>query len=433
MSQSSAVREKPKVKPPSDQVKWPAPPGREAFHGIAGQLVSALEPASEADPVALLAQLLAGFGSEVGRSAYFQVEGDRHFTNEFFVLVGSTSRGRKGTSWGRIKPLLAGADAEWADERVQTGLSSGEGVVWSVRDAISKSERVKERGKSVRYEMVQVDPGIQDKRLLIMEPEFANVLRQIERQSNTLSAVLRLAWDGAKLQTLTKNSPGKATGAHVSLVGHITGDELRRYLTTTEVANGFANRILWLCVRRSKELPEGGRVDEAALTDIAGRLARGVAFAKTAGEMRRDEETREIWRGVYGQLTADTPGLAGAMTARAEAHAVRLSLLYALLDCSPVIRAEHLLAALALVDYISRSAQHIFGSTTGDKLVDELRSLLQAAPGGLSRTDISAALGRHYPAERIEGALSILADMGEAVCERVETGGRSREVWKSAA
>src|SRR5262249_43844809 len=148
-----------------------------------------------------------------------------------------------------------------------------EGLVWHVRDPIPKRERVKS-GKTVSYQEVEADPGIADKRLCIVEPEFANVLKQAERTGNTLSAMLRQAWDSGDLGTLTKNSPARATGAHVSLVGHITADELRRYLTATEQANGFANRHLWICVKRSKELPEGGAPDQKVLGGLKEKLLK---------------------------------------------------------------------------------------------------------------------------------------------------------------
>ena len=82
-----------------------------------------------------------------------------------------------------------------------------------------------------------------DKRLLLFEGEFAKALRNMERQGNILSAVLRDAWDHGNLRTLIKNNPNRATGAHVSLNAHITVDELRRCLDRTEMANGLANRI----------------------------------------------------------------------------------------------------------------------------------------------------------------------------------------------
>jgi hypothetical protein len=68
----------------------------------------------------------------------------------------------------------------------------------------------------------------------------------------------RKAWDGGILSTMTRSSSLRATGAHISIVGHITVEELRARLTRTDTANGFANRFLFALVKRSKVLPFGG-------------------------------------------------------------------------------------------------------------------------------------------------------------------------------
>src|SRR5262249_39384567 len=156
------------------------------------------------------------------------------------------------------------------------------------------------------------------------------------------------SWDGGDrpLRTMTKNSPAHATGAHISLIGHITADELRRYLTETETANGFANRHLWICAGRSKQLPDGGRVDQHAWAELRHELAEALAFGRSIGEVTRDDEAREVWRDIYGPLSDGKPGLAGALLARAEAHVMRLAMIYALLDRSPAIQAPHLMAAM---------------------------------------------------------------------------------------
>jgi hypothetical protein len=351
---------------------WPAPPGDEAFHGLAGRIVRTIEPASEADPVGLLVQVLVMFGNAIGRSPHFRVEADRHGANESTVQVGRTSKAQKGTSYGHGESALRHADEYWVANRVQTGASNGEGIIWAIRDPVRKRERIKERGKPVKYEEVEVDPGVADKRLLIYEPEFANVLKQTERQGNTLSAVLRQAWDGRDLATLTKNSPARASNPHVSLIGHITVAELRRYLTETEAANGYGNRHLWVCVNRSKQLPEGGQLDQLAWKDCTGELASVVTFARTAGEVFRDDDARAIWREIYGELSEGKPGLAGALLARGEAHVMRLAMLYALLDRSLVISPPHLLAALALWEFCERSVYYLFGDALGDPLADEI-------------------------------------------------------------
>ena len=54
-----------------------------------------------------------------------------------------------------------------------------------------------------------------------------------------------------------------------------------RYLSTTEMANGFGNRILWVCVQRSKCLPEGGRVDLAALSQLQVAFPPRLSLART--------------------------------------------------------------------------------------------------------------------------------------------------------
>ena len=170
------------------------------------------------------------------------------------MLVGDTSKARKGTSYGRILGVFKLADPTWASERTLSGLSSGEGVLWNVRDPITA--RVKDRKGGTFTDKV-TDPGIADKRLFVQEAEFASVLRHMERPGNTLSSTLRCLWDRGDVQSLTKNSPARTTGSLVSIVGHITVEELLKYLTRTEMANGLANQFLFACVKRSKRLPFG--------------------------------------------------------------------------------------------------------------------------------------------------------------------------------
>jgi hypothetical protein len=422
--------------PTNGQAPLPGPEtfslGADALYGLPGRVVALIEPVTEADRVAILVQVLVGFGNVIGRTAHFVVEDTAHYGNEYLVLVGQTSKSRKGTSWNRVEKLLAGVDAGWAAERVKSGLSSGEGVVWACRDRIVKRERVKERGEAPRYETVEVDPGVSDKRLLSQEPEFATVLAQTQRHGNILSGHLRQAWDGRTLETLAKNSPVRATGAHVSVIGHITEEELRRNLTCTEAANGFANRFLWASVRRSKLLPDGGHLDPVAWEAVRVELGTAVAFARRQARVLRDEDAASLWRSAYGTLSGDRPGLAGAILGRAEVHTLRLSMLYALLDRSAAIREPHLKAALALWSYCEKSVYAIFGDLLGDPLADELLALLRSMPSGLTRNELTNFLGRHRESERIGQALGVLLQHGLARCERVETGGRPAERWFSS-
>ena len=414
-------------------LEWPAPMAPEAFHGLPGEFVRLVDPHTEADPAGLLVQFLVAVGSVIGRRPYFVAEADKHHLNLFAAMVGASAKGRKGTSWGHIRNALADVDETWP-ERVVHGLSSGEGLIWAVRDPITQRQPVKEKGRVTDYEDVLVDPGVEDKRLLVVEGEFATALRVLGREGNILSAVVRNAWDTGDLRTLTKNSPAKATGAHISIIGHVTRDELLRYLGTTEAANGFANRFLWVCVRRSKVLPDGGRLHEVNMAPFVRRLRAAVEFARSVGELRRDEEARAIWHEVYPELSEGKPGLLGAVIARAEAQVMRLACLYAVLDMSTVVRREHLLAALAVWDYCEASARFIFGDALGDPVADEiLRALRQAGEEGMTRTAIRENLfQRNMPARRIQRALSVLVEAGLVSVERVtDTGGRPAEIFRA--
>ena len=95
-------------------------------------------------------------------------------------------------------------------------------MIWAVRDEISKQEPIRKGGRITGYQEVVVDHGIEDKRLLVLEAEFASPLRVLGREGNILSAVIREGWDTGDLRTLTKNSAAKATGAHITILGHIT-------------------------------------------------------------------------------------------------------------------------------------------------------------------------------------------------------------------
>jgi hypothetical protein len=393
---------------------WPQPPGHDARHGLPGEVVAALEPHTEADPVAILGQLLAAFGAAAGRGAWFQIEATRHHPNEFLVLVGDSSKSRKGSSWDHVASLACRADPALS-ARILTGLSSGEGLVWAVRDPAGS------------------DPGPPDRRLLIVEPEFASVLKQTSRDINTLSPVLRCAWDGRPLQLLTRTAPARASAAHIAVIGHITAAELRHHASSVELANGFLNRFLLLACRRVRLLPEGGDPDPLAATGLPQQLARNLARAQSAGQLRFHEQARQQWRDAYAGLSEPTPGLAGALTARAEAHVIRLALIYALIDGDRQIRAAHLTAALALYDYAARSAAWALGDSSGDTLAEQIHAALAAAhPDGLTRNQLHDLTHRNRPARDLERALHALTAAGRATSQQIQTAGRPAQLWTAA-
>src|ERR1700760_1196415 len=243
-----------------------------ALHGIAGRVVRTIAPHSEADPAAILLQFLAAFGNVVGPDPHCSVESTRHGLNLFVVLVGESSKARKGTSWRQISRLFSEVDDLWLTHRVTTARLSSSGLIDALRD----------------------EPTPTDRRLLLLSEEFASVLRVLGRETSHLSPLLRCAWDSGNLRTLGGHQPSQATGTHISLVGHITQQELAQHLHRSDAHNGFVNRCLWTCVQRSRCLPEGGSPDPDDLSALAYELRHIVdRLSRTENRLlRRDQHAR---------------------------------------------------------------------------------------------------------------------------------------------
>jgi len=80
--------------------EWPEMP-EAAFHGPAGEFVHLVDPVTESDPNGLLVQLLTAVGNMVGRGPFVKTDSDRQHMNLFMVLVGASSKGRKGQAGRR--------------------------------------------------------------------------------------------------------------------------------------------------------------------------------------------------------------------------------------------------------------------------------------------------------------------------------------------
>ena len=401
------------VDPPPQALTSPAQPGpasppmtpppkpasdpafeRFALYGLAGEAVRALAPHSEAQPEAILLQLLAAFGNVIGPGPHCMVGATRHTLNLFLLLVGESSKARKGTSWNEIARLFAEVDPAWTENRVASARLTARGLI----------------------AMMGQQAG--DRRLLLLAEELASVLHTMGRSRSQLSPLLRCAWDSATLRMLDRYRLMQASGGHLSLIGHITQRELAESLHRTEAHNGFANRCLWACVQRTGCLPDGGSVDPQALSAIARGLRHAVEWAQARPEIlfRRDPAASELWNSYYATLSQAESRLHTAATGRAEAQVLRLSALYAALDCSPLICLPHLQAALTIWDFCSYSAASLFGACVGDSVADRILEALQAVENGLTRTQIRDLFHGNISSSSIDQALEKLSSLGAAAC-----------------
>ncbi len=394
---------------------WPAL-GDPGWHGPAGEYALAADPHTEADPVGVLVSLLAMAGAMIGRGPHLLAGNDRHPANMWPVLVGKTAA-RKGTAYSVARAAAAHADPTFCADgkhggRILGGWGSGEALVDALRDSDGDHA------------------GADDKRLLIVEREYARLLNVAGRDGSTVSTHLRDAWDGAPLESRTRGSGVVvATDHQVVIAGHITPDELRAKLTSTDAVNGWANRFLWIVVRRCGRLPAGGNVPEEMAADYGQRIGEAVRRSRTRGRMERSPDAETRWAQVYDAMADDEPeGMLGAIVGRAEPQCMRLSLVYALLDAQPAVGVEHVEAAWALWTYARQSAERTWGASLGNPLADRLLAALDRAGGRLAGDEQHRALGRHVSAAELRETRQVLIRAGQVRVVTEDTGGRPREV-----
>lgn len=401
----------------SAEPSWPVL-DEAAMHGPVAAYVRDAAPHTEADPVGILAATLVGAGALIGSGPHVSAGNARHGTAIWAVLVGATGKGGKGTAQGAAEAALRVADIDFFGDgpksRVQSGFGSGEALIDEIRDPRSPE-----------------DSGAADKRILVLESEFARFLKVMSRDGSTLSMIAREGWDGKRLQARSRtNGVIVASGYHLVVMGHITLEELRLRMTDTETYGGLAGRNLWVLVKRSHRLPNGGNVPDDIALHHGTIIGKAIATARGSGLLARTPEAEMRWAEVYNELADDDPGgLLGAAIGRDAPQTLRLSVLYALLDGSRIIDVEHVNAAHSFWKYCRESAAHIWQGASGNAHVERLVTALgHAGEAGLDRTAQHEVFGKNLKAEQLDALRRHLIDRAIAVERSASTGGRPSHV-----
>jgi hypothetical protein len=405
-----------------------------AFPDLLRRLVDAACYSSEAHPVAVAANFLALFCCLIGRTAFQHIGDAVIHARLFLLIIGKSGKARKGTAEhtahevGRRAGVILRRRHGTNDKlHIHSGgTSSGEGVVNAIRDPREPDEKTGKGG----------DAGVKDKRLLVIEPEFANVLAQFKREGNTLAAILRNLWDGRDIEPLTKTNQITATRPHACLIGHVTGHELVERSTENDAANGTLNRMVMLHVHRPKLVPLPEPTPGDVLDDLAERLADAVDFAtqgdphgNNTHEVRMSAQARACWVEMYPQITQDRDGLAGSLMARSEVYARMLAMIFALLDKRDVIEPGDLLTALAWVEYWRQSIEFVWRQgehQTGlDDFTKDVLEQVTSAPG-VKLSDLQEHWKRKRTDE-VKAALETLLNLAPPLIEmRRDTSGGGR-------
>ncbi len=265
-----------------------------------------------------------------------------------------------------------------------------------------------------------------NRNLLLVEEEMARLLEAAGRQGSTLSAMIRLLFDGG---TLTRNCVSGETEAKdyfCGLVGHITPEELRLRLSASDQTNGLANRFLFIASHARQSViwfqDDDGRVNLPTSTPgvTVGDLARQGA---STGFLKLGTDARDwLKRAHASRCYASNNPLLG----RLWTHFCRIAVVYAVLDGSKSVEICHLEAAAAIVDYAEATTAMVFPSRPVATLADKIRqAVVRAGEDGVTLTELSKALPRGLAPTERDAAVGELKTEGSIEEIRVPGSGRT--------
>ncbi|MBK7989842.1 MAG: hypothetical protein IPK05_06985 [Comamonadaceae bacterium] len=369
-------------------------PHRTCLYGLVGEVACAGSDGTETNPFAIAANFITYLSCAIGRGVYLPIGNTWHHNRIFCLHIGRSGRGRKGDAVQlvlRIDQALRELDYRFAPQIHRGGLSSREGLVALMHDGYRQG----------KHEI----PAVDDKRLWVVESEFANVLHQGRRDGNTLSAALRDCWDGVDLKPATKSNRLYASHPHVCLSGAISPSELTGLMNARELTNGFANRFLMIWAERTRILPFPKETPRATVERLARKTLGVLAFVRADRHEERDHLRMELspqaqWR--YAQLYRSElnedvgDATVGALLERRAPMLLRLAMLLALTDLQTRIDVPHIDAAMAWIRHATASVRYVFVSAADEaKLAQvlEMSNRVQAflrERGQATRSQISS-------------------------------------------
>jgi len=393
--EQNQVLEEQEAEKDNDLLNPPPVLAPEGFHGVLQEICKISTRYSEASPVAIAANTIATFSAMIGRVAFQHIGDGTCHARPFFLLTGRTGKARKGTSeytpyriFNEAERLL-GEDYQKL-KRHEGGLSTGEGLGWVVHDEILNKE-----GEVA-------EEGVADKRLYVVEAEFAGCMAAASREKNNLSATIRTVWDGKSISPLVKNAKWCATDPHIVINAHITSSELIDRMTDVDAQSGFMNRFIILHIVRHKLVALPKRTPDEDVQRMAVQIAEAVKFVldesgaeNNSLEVKLSPDAIKYWCGHYRELTKEENGKAGSLLVRTEIYCRMLAMVFALLDQSSVIEPQHIKAALAWINYWKESVNYIFGKLAAraeaNKMNENAKSVYEfiTKHSGCTRTDLT--------------------------------------------
>ncbi len=342
-----------------------------AWRGLFKDYLDMVGRTTEAADAFHYATFLVVMGCTLGRRLHVYHAG-RLYPNFYVCLVGRSGLTRKDTTVSRGRAVLDALHAHQDDDnppfRIVRGIRSYEGLL----DELAGEQKIR----------------------LIHLGELLSLLAKAAQQSlgNIIPALTEL-YDSPDILNppVHQANVQPALEPFVSIVAGTTQDWLMKALTERDIYGGFANRWVYFYGVPKDPMPSPPKVD----ADRQGKLVQDLnqirdwADSVPGGEVTVSPEADALWAEHYATYyrRCQQPGLIPTLIVRVQDFIWKIALLYAADDLSESITAEHLLAAIAVGDYLEASVAEVFaefgqsdGKALETRLLDYLRSAGRPVP-----------------------------------------------------
>lgn len=316
------------------------------WQGLFKDYIDLVDQTTEAARAFHYATFCQVLGCTIGRRLHVY-HATKLYPNFYICLVGKSGLTRKDTCWSRASDLLNRLHTQSdSDEyplfRIVKGIRSYEGLL----DELSGERKVR----------------------LIQLGELLSLLAKAKQESlgNIVPQLTELYDCPDCVNPPVRQKMVVCREPFVSIMAGTTQAWLKKALTERDIYGGFANRWLYFFGLPKEPKPNPPKVNPDKRDDLVREINQICLWAEDVpnGEVTISDEASapfaEYYRGYYHHCQQE--GLIPVLIVRIQDFIWKLALLYAAMDLSDVIKADHIKAAIAVGNYLEASVVEAFRS-----------------------------------------------------------------------
>jgi hypothetical protein len=437
----------------------------DAYYGLVGDFLQAVEGETEADPAFIGLMLMTKLGTVMGRHVSIRIGEHVHHCNLYELFVGETST-CKGIADDLTDKFMTQVDPLFDFRHMEGSFGSGQALLDSIRN---RTPREREDNEPVR-----------EKRKCADDPEFATTVKLMNGKESVLGPFIRRGYDYKPITHKTiKHGRQRSTGHHVSFLAGITPDEMEDCVQGVDISNGMLNRFGINYGEMVAPLAFGGHIDwDGEVKEIVEAAKKALKAVKpkqrtypddddlSAGkdgpskeeEREGDDEDEQdpdlieetdshsegilcytigihgrgdgsdasrLWKPWYDRVRPAGTGSVPVLTKRQHVHVARRVNIISALDMAETVTGGAMRASMAWERHSLDSIEYLLGQRISGRGADLLEAIRAQDSRGLSGTDQQKVFSNNLTREEMQRLRDDLERRHLIVTVEVPTKGRT--------